>query len=56
MRENIRGWLYAHGREMVLGVIVFITASLSFGLGYLADQTFNHAPIIIETCSASHVP
>jgi hypothetical protein len=38
-------------REIVLGAIIFIVASLSFGLGYLASRDANHAPIIIEKCA-----
>lgn len=41
-------------RKIILGVVVFIIASLSFGLGYLANHAFNHAPIIIEKCAAAH--
>lgn len=43
-------YLLSHKRQIVFGVIIFITASLCFGLGYLADRQFNHAPIIIEEC------
>jgi len=38
-------------KEIILGAIVFVVASLSFGMGYLANRQFNHAPIIIEKCS-----
>jgi len=31
--------------------IIFIVATLSFGLGYLTNREFSHAPIIIERCS-----
>ena len=42
-------------REFILGAVVFAVASLSFGLGYLANREFNHAPIIIEKYSGSSV-
>jgi len=38
-------------KEIIFALIVFLVASLSFGLGYLANREFNHAPIIIEKCS-----
>jgi hypothetical protein len=41
-------------KEALLGVIIFLVSSLSFGLGYLANREFNHAPIIIEKCSGAH--
>lgn len=44
-------FLNLHRKEVVFGLIIFLVASLSFGLGYLANREFNHAPIIIEKCS-----
>ena len=49
--ERIKNWLIFYQKEVIFGVILFLTASLSFGLGYLANREFNHAPIIIEKCS-----
>jgi hypothetical protein len=43
-------------RALVLSAILAISISLSFGLGYLADRHFNHAPIIIEQCSQQKEP
>lgn len=40
-----------HRKDIVFSIIIFLSSSLSFGLGYLANREFNHAPIIIETCS-----
>ncbi len=37
-------------KELLLGAIIFLVSSLSFGLGYLANREFNHVPIIIENC------
>ncbi len=42
-------------KELILGAIVFMVASLSFGLGFLANHEINHAPIIIEKCSSQSV-
>ena len=44
-----------YNKELILGAIIFLTASISFGLGYLADHEVNHAPIIIEKCSDTAV-
>jgi len=38
-------------KEVILVIIIFFVASLSFGLGYLANQEYNRTPIIIEQCS-----
>jgi hypothetical protein len=38
-------------KEIVFGAIIFLASSLSFALGYLANREFNHAPIVIESCS-----
>jgi hypothetical protein len=38
-------------KEIIFALIIFLVASLSFGLGYLANREFTHAPIIIEKCS-----
>ena len=43
-------WHRAHQKEIIFGAILFLVSSLSFGLGYVANRQFNHAPIIIETC------
>jgi len=39
-------------KELILGGIIFVVATLSFGLGYLANREINHAAIIIEKCSS----
>ena len=49
--EPIVDWLRFRQKELILGGIIFLVASLSFGLGYLASRDFNHAPIVIEKCS-----
>jgi hypothetical protein len=41
-------WVSAHKKEIIFASIIFLVAALSFGLGYLANREFNHAPIIIE--------
>lgn len=44
----MRNWLAHHKKEVVFALIIFFVAALSFGLGYLANREFNHAPIVIE--------
>ena len=44
----MREWVVLHKKEIILALIIFIVAALSFGLGYLANRDYNHAPIIIE--------
>ncbi len=38
-------------KEINFGLIIFLVATLSFGLGYLANRELSHAPIIIHQCS-----
>lgn len=51
--EYLKEWIKAHAREIVLFLVLFFIASLSFGLGYLFAQETNRAPIVIEKCSAA---
>jgi len=46
--DRFRDWALFHRREIIFAFIIFVVATLSFGLGYLANREFNHAPIIIE--------
>ncbi len=49
--EWVKNYYVFYKKELVFCAIIFLTASLSFGIGYLANREFNHAPIIIEKCS-----
>jgi len=49
--ESAPNWYIFYRKEVIFGAIIFLTASLSFGLGYLANRDFNHMPIVIEKCS-----
>ncbi len=51
--EWAKNWHVYYKKEIVFGAIIFLTASLSFGIGYLANRESNHAPIVIEKCSAA---
>lgn len=53
--ETAKNYLVFYKKEAIFAAIIFFTASLSFGLGYLANREFNHAPIVIEECSAPFV-
>lgn len=50
-KERVRDWILFHKKEVVFAVIIFLTATLSFALGYITNHEFNRAPIIIEKCS-----
>ena len=49
-RERIEEYFEVYKKQIIFTVILFFTASISFGLGYLANREFNHAPIVIEAC------
>ncbi|MFA5099144.1 MAG: hypothetical protein WC461_02975 [Candidatus Paceibacterota bacterium] len=38
-------------KDIIIFLLIFLLCSISFGLGYLVNREFNHAPIIIEKCS-----
>ena len=46
--EKFKEWTRIYRKEIVFAVIIFLVVALSFGLGYLANREFSHAPIIIE--------
>lgn len=46
--SKLRDWLIFYKKEVVFALIIFLVATISFGLGYLANRELNHAPIIIE--------
>ncbi len=46
-----RDWILFHKRELVFALIIFLVATISFGLGYLANREFNHVPIVIKKSS-----
>ena len=48
---KVKGGFIVYRKEIIFAMIIFLVASLSFGLGYLANREFNHAPIVIEACS-----
>jgi len=52
MKKRIADWIIFYRKEAIFGIIIFLTAFLSFGLGYLANREFNHSPIIIEKNSS----
>lgn len=53
LSEFINSKLKENQRNIILGLLLFLIISLSFGLGYLANRELNktnRAPIIIEKC------
>lgn len=48
---KIRGAGKRYQKEFIFCSIIFLTATISFALGYLANREFTHAPIIIEKCA-----
>ncbi|MEK7566357.1 MAG: hypothetical protein AAB494_01635 [Patescibacteria group bacterium] len=45
-------YFYQERKKVIdLFFIIFIVGTLSFGLGFLTNREFSHAPIIIERCS-----
>lgn len=48
LKNRADDWFIFYKKEIIFGAIIFLVATLSFGLGYLANREFNHAPIIIE--------
>ncbi len=46
--DRFRNWCRAHPRELFWFALLFLIATLSFGLGYLANRELSHAPIVIE--------
>ncbi|MBN2197844.1 hypothetical protein JW698_01440 [Candidatus Wolfebacteria bacterium] len=50
MLNQIKEWLTEYKRDIVIFILIFLISSLSFGLGYLVNREFHHAPIVIEKC------
>jgi hypothetical protein len=46
--EALRNWYGYRKRELAFGAIIFLVATLAFGLGYLANREWNRTPIVIE--------
>lgn len=44
----LRIFFSRHKKEIIFAVIIFLVATISFALGYLANRELNHTPIIIE--------
>jgi len=51
MTWKIKELIIEHKRDIIIFFLIFLMCSISFGLGYLVNREFNHAPIIIEKCS-----
>lgn len=51
--EQIFEYLKENQKNIILGLFLILIISLSFGLGYLVNREFTHAPIVIERCNVS---
>jgi len=49
--SNFKEWFKENQKNIFLTFLIILVATLSFGLGYLANREFTRAPIIIEKCS-----
>jgi len=50
--NKIRVFVGKHKKEIVFGVLVFLTTTTSFALGYLLGRDSSRAPIIIQKVDA----
>ena len=48
---EFKEWFKENQKNIFLTILIVIVATLSFGLGYLANREFTRAPIIIEKCA-----
>ena len=48
---QFKNWCITNKHDIGLALIIVLVASLSFGLGYLANRESTHAPIVIEQYS-----
>ncbi len=53
---RFKNWCIINKQEIGFAAIIFLVATISFGLGYLANREYTHAPIVIEQCSTSTIP
>ncbi len=49
--EQLLEYIKENQRNILLILLMILIATLSFGLGYLANREFTRAPIIIEKCA-----
>ena len=52
MTDWLCNWFEFYKKQILFVLTIFLVGSTSFAFGYLANREFNHAPIIIEKCSA----
>jgi len=51
--EFLKNWAAFYKKDILFLLIIFLVASTSFALGYLANREFTHAPILIEKCAGT---
>lgn len=45
---RVWSWIGERRRDIIVFTLIFLLCSLSFGLGYLVNQEYTHAPIVIQ--------
>jgi hypothetical protein len=50
---RFKNWCILRKQEVAFGAIIFLVATASFGLGYLANREYTRTPIVIEQYSSS---
>jgi hypothetical protein len=51
INKRLKARIKPYFKQLVLGGMVLLTSSFSFGLGYLANRELARIPIVIEQCS-----
>ena len=54
MYYRLKYWLEEHKKDIIIFILIFLLCTISFGLGYLVNREFNHAPIIIQKSGISN--
>ncbi len=49
--SDIKNLIKEYKKDVNYWILIIIIATLFFGLGYLTNREFSHAPIVIEKCS-----
>ena len=51
--EYLKLWFDWHKAKIAVVAVIFLALTLGFGMGVAAGQEGNHAPIVIQKCSAN---
>jgi Na+/H+ antiporter NhaC len=53
--DEIKEVIKENQKNIFIALLIFLIATLSFGLGYLTNREFTHSPIVIEKCSSARI-